>query len=107
MNADDLVIAAELDLSAGEFIDLLRRSTLAERRSVDDVSRIAAMLANSDLVLTARRVATCWVLRDQSPIFTTAATWPTWRWIRSRSTRASVAGCWRRQSVQPVATRFC
>ena len=35
------------------FIDLLRRSTLAERRPVDDAETIAGMLANADLTVTA------------------------------------------------------
>ncbi|MGB7327625.1 MAG: GNAT family N-acetyltransferase [Rubripirellula sp.] len=44
----------EPELSPAEFIDVLRRSTLAERRPVDDVARIAKMLAGADLVVTAR-----------------------------------------------------
>lgn len=46
--------AFEPDLEADAFIDLLRRSTLAQRRPVDDPARIAAMLRNADLVVTAR-----------------------------------------------------
>ena len=41
-------------LTAGEFVDVLRRSTLAERRPVDDPARIEAMLRNADLIVTAR-----------------------------------------------------
>lgn len=44
----------EPQLSPAEFIDVLRRSTLAERRPVDDAQCIAAMLANASLILTAR-----------------------------------------------------
>jgi ribosomal protein S18 acetylase RimI-like enzyme len=44
----------EPSLTAGEFIDLLVRSTLAERRPVDDRERIETMLRNADLILTAR-----------------------------------------------------
>jgi predicted N-acetyltransferase YhbS len=44
----------EPKLTDAEFIDLLRRSTLAERRPVDDADTIAGMLAHADLVLTAR-----------------------------------------------------
>ena len=44
----------EPSLTSAEFIDLLERSTLAERRPVDDVARIEMMLRNADLVLTAR-----------------------------------------------------
>jgi predicted N-acetyltransferase YhbS len=46
--------ALEPELSAADFIDVLRRSTLAERRPVDRVDVIAAMLRNADVVLTAR-----------------------------------------------------
>ncbi|HEX4412503.1 MAG TPA: GNAT family N-acetyltransferase [Lacipirellulaceae bacterium] len=44
----------EPGLSADEFIDVLRRSTLAERRPVDDLATITGMLANADLIITAR-----------------------------------------------------
>ncbi|MEQ8784934.1 MAG: GNAT family N-acetyltransferase [Pirellulaceae bacterium] len=44
----------EPDLSADEFVDLLRCSTLAERRPVDDRAKIEAMLAHADIVLTSR-----------------------------------------------------
>ena len=44
----------EPDLTPAEFIDVLRRSTLAERRPVGDIARIAKMLAGADLVVTAR-----------------------------------------------------
>ena len=40
-------------LSPAPFIDLLRRSTLAERRPVDDAETIAGMLANADLTVSA------------------------------------------------------
>ncbi|QEG40820.1 GNAT family N-acetyltransferase [Roseimaritima ulvae] len=46
--------AIEPNLTPAEFIDVLRRSTLAERRPVDDGARIAKMLAKADLVVTAR-----------------------------------------------------
>ena len=45
---------SDTDLEAAEFIDLLKRSTLAERRPVDDVHRIEAMLRNADVIVTAR-----------------------------------------------------
>lgn len=44
----------EPELSAEEFIDVLVRSTLAERRPVDDRRAIERMLANADLTVTAR-----------------------------------------------------
>ena len=40
-------------ISADEFIDLLRRSTLAERRPVDDRKRIQAMLQHANLLCSA------------------------------------------------------
>jgi GNAT superfamily N-acetyltransferase len=46
--------ALEPDLPADEFIDVLRRSTLCERRPVERPDVIAAMLRNADIVLTAR-----------------------------------------------------
>lgn len=45
---------SEPDLGADEFIDVLQRSTLAERRPVDDRARIAKMLANADVIIAAR-----------------------------------------------------
>ena len=44
----------EPDLSADDFVDLLRRSTLAERRPVDRPETIQGMLAHADLIVTAR-----------------------------------------------------
>jgi predicted N-acetyltransferase YhbS len=44
----------EPNLSAVEFIDVLVRSTLAERRPVDDRRAIQRMLAYADVILTAR-----------------------------------------------------
>ena len=44
----------EPDLPSEEFIDVLVRSTLAERRPVHEADTIQAMLQNADLILTAR-----------------------------------------------------
>jgi GNAT superfamily N-acetyltransferase len=44
----------EPDLEPAEFIDVLVRSTLAERRPVGRPDVIASMLAHADIVLTAR-----------------------------------------------------
>ncbi len=46
--------AIEPALSSAEFIDVLRRSTLAERRPVGEPARIEGMLRHADLILTAR-----------------------------------------------------
>ncbi|MGE3819060.1 MAG: GNAT family N-acetyltransferase [Isosphaeraceae bacterium] len=46
--------AVEPDLSAEEFNDLLHRSTLAERRPVDDLRTINGMLRQAGVIVTAR-----------------------------------------------------
>jgi GNAT superfamily N-acetyltransferase len=46
--------AQEPELTPAEFIDVLIRSTLAERRPIHDAPTIRAMLANADLIVTAR-----------------------------------------------------
>src|SRR5690606_31500185 len=48
------VYQLEPTLDPAAFIDLLVRSTLAERRPVDRPEIIAAMLRNADLIVTAR-----------------------------------------------------
>ena len=48
------VYQLEPDLTVAEFIDLLERSTLAERRPVDDEARLEVMLKNADIIVTAR-----------------------------------------------------
>ena len=50
----DVAYATEPGLTPAEFVDVLVRSALAERRPVDDPARIAAMLANADVIVTAR-----------------------------------------------------
>ena len=49
-----VVYAREQALTAAEFIDVLQRSGLSERRPVDDRDRIERMLAHSNLIVTAR-----------------------------------------------------
>lgn len=44
----------ENDLPPTQFVDVLQRSGLAPRRPVDQPGRIAAMLKNANLVVTAR-----------------------------------------------------
>jgi ribosomal protein S18 acetylase RimI-like enzyme len=53
---DEFVYALEPALSEEEFVDVLRRSTLAERRPVGEAGTIAGMLAEADVILTARDV---------------------------------------------------
>lgn len=49
-----VVIAREATLDPAEFLDVLMRSGLAERRPVGEPDRIAGMAANADLVIAAR-----------------------------------------------------
>ncbi len=51
---DAFAYALEPTLTADAFIDILTRSTLAERRPVKEPARIARMLANADIIVTAR-----------------------------------------------------
>ncbi len=48
------VYQLEPDLPVNEFVDLLKRSTLAERRPVDDHARLEAMVKNADIIVTSR-----------------------------------------------------
>lgn len=50
----DIEYSLEPGLGVDEFIDVLRRSTLAERRPVDDARTMADMLANADVIVAAR-----------------------------------------------------
>jgi GNAT superfamily N-acetyltransferase len=52
----EIVYAIETypDLSIEEFLDVLRRSTLAERRPVDELETIRGMLEKADVLVTAR-----------------------------------------------------
>jgi predicted N-acetyltransferase YhbS len=50
----DISYQLEPDLPADEFIDVLVRSTLAERRPVHDRATMDAMLRNADVIATAR-----------------------------------------------------
>ena len=54
MASGEIVYALEPALGADEFVDVLKRSTLAERRPVDTPNTIAGMLAHADLIVTAR-----------------------------------------------------
>lgn len=49
-----ITYSLEPNLAPEEFIDVLVRSTLAERRPVRDLDTIRAMLKNADVILTAR-----------------------------------------------------
>ncbi len=50
----NVIYALEPDLGAEEFIDVLVRSTLAQRRPVDEPETIRGMLRNAGVLVTAR-----------------------------------------------------
>lgn len=52
---NEVCFALEPDLSVEDFISVLERSTLAERRPVDRRDVIEGMLRNADVIVTARR----------------------------------------------------
>lgn len=51
---DVIAFAVEPDLTPEEFVDVLVRSTLAERRPVGEPATIAGMLRNAGVIVTAR-----------------------------------------------------
>jgi ribosomal protein S18 acetylase RimI-like enzyme len=52
--SDTVAYQLEPSLSSEEYIDLLKRSRLAERRPIDEADTIAGMVTHADLLLTAR-----------------------------------------------------
>lgn len=51
---DEIIYQIEPTLTSAEFIDVLTRSTLSERRPVDRPDLIERMLANANVIVTAR-----------------------------------------------------
>jgi len=49
----DILYRSNIKITGNDFIDLLKRSTLAERRPVDDVMRIQKMLDHANVIVTA------------------------------------------------------
>lgn len=49
-----ITFAREPQISADEFADVLNRSSLAERRPVDDVPRLEGMIRHANVIVTAR-----------------------------------------------------
>ena len=49
-----IVYALEPNLSPDEFVDVLQRSTLAERRPIDEPETMRAMIANAGVIVIAR-----------------------------------------------------
>lgn len=54
MTTTDVAYALEPGLGVEEFLDVLARSTLAERRPVDEPETIRGMLEHADVLATAR-----------------------------------------------------
>lgn len=52
---ENVIFAVEPELEVDEFIDLLLRSTLSERRPIGDRAAISGMLRHASLLVTARR----------------------------------------------------
>ena len=50
----EISLAVEPGLSVAEFVDVLERSSLAERRPIADLKRIGTMLERADIIVTAR-----------------------------------------------------
>ena len=51
---NEIIYTVERKLDSNEFIDVLIRSTLSERRPVNNLDRIEKMCENANLVITAR-----------------------------------------------------
>lgn len=50
----EICYTIEPDLSVADFQDVLKRSTLAERRPIDEAGALEAMLKHADIIVTAR-----------------------------------------------------
>jgi GNAT superfamily N-acetyltransferase len=55
MHPASLIFAVDTGVTVAEFRTVLNSSGLGKRRPVDDAARLAAMLANANLIMTARR----------------------------------------------------
>ena len=53
MATDSIRYETDLEISIDQFIDLLKRSTLAERRPVSDSKKIEKMLKHGNILITA------------------------------------------------------
>lgn len=52
--AEEIIYQEEPELAVAEFIAVLEKSTLAERRPIEDIPRMDQMLRGASLILTAR-----------------------------------------------------
>lgn len=53
---EEIVFAREATLGVDEFVDILIRSTLAQRRPISDRVVLAGMLERADVIVTARQM---------------------------------------------------
>jgi hypothetical protein len=91
----EIEIEREERLSAREYLDVLHRSGLAERRPVSDPERIAGMLDWANLVVTARRGGRLIGISRCITDLAIAATVPISPPTGPIQARASAASCWR------------
>ncbi|QIG91349.1 MULTISPECIES: GNAT family N-acetyltransferase [unclassified Bradyrhizobium] len=52
---DEILYAREASIGIDEFIEVLRQSSLGERRPLADTDRMERMIANANLIVTARQ----------------------------------------------------
>ncbi|WP_338699633.1 MULTISPECIES: GNAT family N-acetyltransferase [unclassified Bradyrhizobium] len=52
---DEILYAREPSIGIDEFIEVLRQSSLGERRPLTDTERMERMIANANLIVTARK----------------------------------------------------
>jgi GNAT superfamily N-acetyltransferase len=53
MTNENITYRSDVKITPDQFIDVLKRSTLAERRPVEDTSRIETMLLHANILITA------------------------------------------------------
>ena len=54
LSMNEIIYSVEKSLSPDEFLEVLKSSTLALRRPIDDEQRITSMCNNANLIVTAR-----------------------------------------------------
>ena len=97
MNWDDMELTYRREfypeIGPDEFIDLLVRSTLAERRPVAEPETIRGMLEHAEVIITARIAGRLVGIGARSPILASAPICPTWPSIRTISGVESARNC--------------
>ena len=85
------MIYSTTPLTPEQFLDLLNRSTLGERRPIDDPDTIAGMVANADITLSAWDGDKLIGVARSVTTSPTAAICPTWPSMSPTSGRASAS----------------